>query len=251
MSASPFAERLAVELQPILRSIRRVLAPPPPFDPATSRREFRVAFPDLTMSLFPLLVSRVRREAPSVLMEWIARDAHALPALSEERIDIGLYPSAMALPEGLDRQEVGTLQWATFARRDHPAAAAWGRKAWLRWPHVAVRVGVQLQNPVERAAGRLARRRRIVAWVPHFSSVAQMLSQSDLLATLPAVVMHDALERFGLRALPVPFPIEPMPHRLVWSQRLGSDPGLRWLRAHAEQVLRTALKASGVTTGAR
>ena len=117
MSPSPFAERLADEVRPILRSIQRVLVPPVAFDPATSTRVFRVALPDLTPSLFPLLAERVRREAPSAAIEWVARDEAMWPALVEGQVDVALVPSASALPEGLDRMEVGSFKWACFARR--------------------------------------------------------------------------------------------------------------------------------------
>jgi len=67
--------------------------------------------------------------------------------------------------------------------------------------------------------------------VLNFSAVAPLLARTDLLATLPMVVMHEALERYGLRALPPPFAIPPMPHRFVWSGRLGNDAAIRWLRS--------------------
>ena len=45
MQPSPFALTLIDDVRPILRSIKRVLALPEPFNPATSDRVFRVACP--------------------------------------------------------------------------------------------------------------------------------------------------------------------------------------------------------------
>jgi DNA-binding transcriptional LysR family regulator len=45
MQPSPFALTLIEDVRPILRSIKRVLAMPEPFDPASSDRVFRVACP--------------------------------------------------------------------------------------------------------------------------------------------------------------------------------------------------------------
>ncbi len=243
MSPSPFAERLADEVRPILRSIQRVLVPPVAFDPATSTRVFRVALPDLTPSLFPLLAERVRREAPSAAIEWVARDEAMWPALVEGQVDVALVPSASALPEGLDRMEVGSFKWACFARRGHPAARAWGRKAWSQWPHLVVRVGVRVANPVETAEGP-GPKRRIGAWVPNFAAVAPLLARTDLVATLPILVMYETLLPYGLRALRLPVPLEPMPHRLAWSVRHGNDPAVRWLRGHLQAVMAEVLAAA-------
>lgn len=244
MSTSPFAEQLAREVRPILADIRRALGREPGFDPATTEREFRVAIPDLTDSVFPRLVQHIAREAPAATVEWVARDAQALAGIADGRIDIALVPSATPLPEGIDHAPVRPLRWATFARRDHPAVSAWGRAAWLRWPHVAVRVGMPVPSPVEAAARTANDRRRIAAWVPHFSAVAPLIARTDLLATLPVLVMHESIAHYRLRTLRTPIPIEPMPHRLVWSRRLGNDPAVRWLHAHLAAVFDAVTEAA-------
>ncbi|WP_309682763.1 LysR family transcriptional regulator [Polaromonas sp.] len=152
MTASPFAEKLIEEVRPILRSIQRVLAPPQPFEAATSSRTFRMAISDLAPSLFPRLMARVRREAPGVTLDWIAEGPQTLLGVAEGQIDVAFVASVLALPEGLAWQDVGEIKWASFARQDHPAVAGWGAAAWARWPHVVVQVGNNLQSPVIEAA---------------------------------------------------------------------------------------------------
>ena len=244
MEPSPFALQLVEDVRPILASIQRVLVPAQGFDPLTSTRHFRVAIPDLTDSLFPRLAERVQRAAPSATLEWVLRDTQALWGLAEGQVDIALVPTMTQLPEGLDRTEVKPFRWGTFARRGHPAIKTWGRAAWSRWPHAAVRVNVKISSPVDAAISPSQDRRRIAAWVPHFSAVAPLLARTNLLATLPVLVTYESLKRHRLVALRVPIPIEPMPHQLVWSRRLGNNPAIRWLRDHVEAVFREALDAA-------
>jgi DNA-binding transcriptional LysR family regulator len=71
--------------------------------------------------------------------------------------------------------------------------------------------------------------------------MAPMLAHSDLIATLPLLMMQDRLERYGLQALKPPIMIEPMSHRLIWSARLSKEPALRWFRTQTLSVLQTAL----------
>jgi DNA-binding transcriptional LysR family regulator len=241
MMASPFGERLAADLGPILSSIRRALNPATQFDPASSTRGFRVALPDLNDALFPRLVERVRREAPSVLLEWAMRDERVLLSVAEGQIDLALVPSAESLPEGVQGAQVGAFRWASYLRRSHPAIRNWSRAEWGRWPHVAVRVGPHMPSPVDDAAALPKGGRRVSTWGPHFSAVAPLLARTDLIATLPAIVMFGATARHGLVTLPAPVPLEPMPHRLIWSRRLASDSAIRWLRAHLEQVFAEVL----------
>jgi DNA-binding transcriptional LysR family regulator len=243
MTPSPFAERLIEDVRPILRSIQRVLVPPQPFDPATSTRTFRIAISDIAPSFFPRLMARIRREAPGVVVDWAAEGPQTLLSVAEGQTDVAFVASALALPEGLARQEAGEIAWATFARSDHPAVASWGPAAWARWPHVIVQVGNTLQSPVV-AAGDAARRRPVAARVLNFAAVAPLLARTDLLATLPIVVMHEALERYGLCALPPPFPVRAMPHRFVWSLRLGNDPALHWIRSILARCFAEVLEES-------
>jgi DNA-binding transcriptional LysR family regulator len=244
MDASPFAEHLVLEVRPILSNIERVLVPPQAFDPATTAREFRIAIPDINASLFPLLAARMRRAAPACLLEWLARDGNAALAVAEGRIDVALLPSAVPLPDGVDFTEAGAFKWASFVRKAHPAASAWGRAAWSKWPHVGVRVGMRVDSPVDTAASLADDRRQITTWVPHFSAVAPLLAHTDLIATLPMLVMVDTIKPYGLRVLKAPIRIEPMPHRLIWSRRLGNDAAVRWLRSQVEAVLNEVTAAA-------
>lgn len=70
-----------------------------------------------------------------------------MPLIIEGHVDVDLVASALALPEGLGREEAGAIPWATFACADHPAVTAWDTAAAERWPHVLVHVGNSLQAP--------------------------------------------------------------------------------------------------------
>lgn len=244
MAPSPFAESLIEEVRPILHSIQRVLTPPRPFDPATSRRKFRIAIADIAPSLIPELVSILRREAPGVTLEWVAEEPQTPLEVAAGRVDVAFVASAVVLPEGVDSQEAGELHWMTFARKNHPAVESWGAAAWERWPHVVAGIGNRLQSPVIGAVGVMPGKRTVAARVPNFSVVPLLLAQTDLLATLPAIVMDGALERFGLCALPPPIPLQPFPHRFIWSTRLANDPAIRWIRTTLTRVFAGVLERS-------
>jgi LysR family transcriptional activator of mexEF-oprN operon len=244
MTPSPFAERLIEDVRPILRSIRRVLAPPSPFVPATSTRTFRIAISTVAPSLIPRLMARLQREAPGVKLEWTAEGPQTPIAVAEGQVDIAFLASTVALPDGLDRDEAIALEWSTFARKDHPGLASWGMAAWRKWPHLVVQIDNSVPSPVSEASVESARKRVIAARVPNFSCVAPMLAHTDLLATLPAIVMDGTLETYGLRALRPPFPLQSFPHRFVWSSRLANDPALRWLRERLAQCFAEVLKGS-------
>ena len=74
MRPSPFALNLIEEVRPILRNIQRVVAPPEPFDPATSTRVFRIAAPAFS-ALVSAVFRRVHALAPHVSLQWMPPNA--------------------------------------------------------------------------------------------------------------------------------------------------------------------------------
>ena len=250
MRPSPYAIQLIDEVRPILRSIQRVLAPNETFDPARSSRQFRIAAPDFALTLFPELWRRVSTAASGVTIDWRAPGEHMLLKVADGQIDLAILPAGIKLPDGISNTPIGSLPWQCFGRRGHPAFVAWGRQAWARWPHVVVRVGDRLQSPVTAVISAAGLKRRVAAWVPNFAAVAPLLAASDMLATLPAIAMVGAQERFGLIAKPVPIPIEPIPHVMIWSTRLANDPAIAWLRPLVGSVVADFLKQA-TTSGSK
>jgi DNA-binding transcriptional LysR family regulator len=236
MAPSPFARELIIEMRPILRSIQRVVAPPEPFDPATSRRAFRLAIADFAPTLLPRVISEVQRLAPGVSVEWLAPTAQTLTAVAEGQFDLALVTASATLPEGMQRSDAGDLHSVTFARKGHPAIASWGAEAWSRWPHIQVQLGERGKSDVQRAVDEQGIKRTIGASVPNFAQVPALLARTNLLATMTPLVMDGAMERFELRALEPPVPIRPTSCSFAWSFRLANDPGSRWFRGLVMQA---------------
>lgn len=244
MQPSPFAMELIEQVGPILRSVQRVLSPRRGFEPATSDRVFRLAVPDLAQTLFPRLLESTRRQAPGVVLEWVTPTQNMLLEVVEGRLDLAFGPADLRMPEGIATRDVGALKWCCFGRNAHPAFARWGLKAWSRWPHVMVGVGDRVANPVSRAAAAAGVKRTVAARVPNFAAIAPLLARSDLLATLPAIVMVDATQRYDVVAMPPPLAVEPMPHVMIWSARLSNDPAILWLREAFLSVIAEIVAAS-------
>lgn len=229
MKPSPFALALIEEVRPILRRIRHVIAPPEPFDPATSKRVFRIAIPAFS-AVLRAVFERVHAAAPRVALEWILPNVHAPTAVAEGQIDIAHIGGAARLPDGVDVYVAQPFSWVTFARKDHPALSNWGVKAWTNWPHVIVDVGNAIRNPIDEALSGLGLHRRIGARIPDFSGVAPLLAGTDMLGTFPPLTMVDNIDVYGLRALKPPVPLPRFASRFFWSSRLANDPGNRWIR---------------------
>jgi DNA-binding transcriptional LysR family regulator len=238
MQPTALALDLIEQARPMLGGIARVLSPQHIFDPATSRRLFRLAAPDFMLTMFGDLLSGLRMEAPLVALEWTAPRESTLLDVAEGLIDIAIVPAELRWPQGVTGETVGALGWRCFGRRGHAAFSEWGPATWAAWPHLVVRVGDSLTNPVHVAASAAGLERTIAGWVPNFSAIAPILAGSDMLATLLSVAMTETLHAYRLDSMEVPFPIAPLPHAMVWCGGRSRDPAQRWLRDRLRPIVR-------------
>ena len=238
MQPTAFALDLIEQVRPMLRGIERVLSPRYVFDPASSRRVFRLAAPDFMPTLFASLLARLRSDAPGVSVEWTAPREPTLLDVADGQVDIAIVPAQLRMPGGVNSEVIGALEWQCFGRQRHPAFSGWGRRSWSQWPHLAVRVGDSLTSPVNLAASTAGLKRNIAGWVPHFSAIAPVLAGSDLLATLPSIAMAETLGPYRLESRQVPFPIAPLPYAMIWSARRNTDPEITWLRGRLRPIVK-------------
>lgn len=244
MKATPFAQALAPELARMLDAIQRVLQPPGGFAPQSSERAFVVAAPDFAAGLMPAVYRAVAAAAPHASLEWKAPGPRMLLELADGKWDLALAPSWSLPVSGVASAGLGEIDWAVFARRGHPAVRGWSARQWREASHLMVRIGSDIEAPVSSALRDQGAQRRVGAYVPSFSAVAPMLAQSDLLATLPRLMMAGSAAAFDLVALESPIAVPPMAHSLCWGLRTSRDPGVEWLREIVSTAFAQAMRAA-------
>jgi DNA-binding transcriptional LysR family regulator len=236
MQPSPFAIKLAEEVRPILRNIERVLQPHEVFHPQTSTRTFCIALPDFAPNMFPLIAKSFVTQAPNAVLEWRSIGEKVLMQVAEGQIDVCLAPAHLRAVDGITSSEMGSLEWACYMRRHHPAASQkWTAKLWQSYPHVAVRVGDTPHNPVGNSSMNAGLTRHVAVWVPKFSGIAPILAQTDLIATMPKILMQERLRELDLLQRPVPYEQTPIAQRLYWAERYNNEPANQWLRNLIQQ----------------
>jgi DNA-binding transcriptional LysR family regulator len=229
MQPSPFALTLIDDVRPILRSIKRVLALPEPFDPATSDRVFRVACP-ITGRMLSEVLNKLHHAAPTAKLEWLSAPRQVYDAVAEGLVDVAHLGGETRLPDGLEEVEVPTFEWTSFVRAEHPALSNWGPDAWSSYPHVQVNIANDSPSPFERPADTNPPDRTVGALISEFSSLGPLLACSDLIGTFPRVLMAWDMQTYGLRPLAPQITPSPFRTRFFWSSRLANDPASKWIR---------------------
>lgn len=253
MMLTPRAEGLVVPLRAGLTTLGRALAEPPTFEPATARRAFRLASPDLFDVLaVPSLLERVRREAPGVDMIVSPLQERALPEqLETGELDVAIVPQVdrprgaepEAAPAGLLQRRLFRDRFICLLRENHPilrecgrprgkksAAARLSLSAFTELSHVLVSPSGEGPGFVDQLLAQRGLRRRVALRIPHFYSALAIVAKSDLVVTAPHALGYLAPASLGVVAVECPLPLPHHSVNLVWHERYSKDAGHTWLR---------------------
>jgi DNA-binding transcriptional LysR family regulator len=147
---------------------------------------------------------------------------------------LGLLPQLQA---GFFQQVLFHQPYVCLMRNGHALAARGASSGTLSLAdfkaadHVQVESAGTGHSRVDEALQRHGLIRRIRLTLPHFVALGQVLSSTDLIATVPERYAQRAVQPFGLtmRHLPIALP-ESAIHQF-WHARLHRDPGCQWLRS--------------------
>lgn len=209
------------------------------FDPASSRRKFRIALADTMVDLlWPSLVSRLQEDAPGV-------DLHAVP-YTVEGAHLQLREAHVDLAIGMLTDHDHSLRstwlldsgYVLAMRKDHPLA---GREVtleeFLDARHLLISLSGGTHGPVDSVLDRMGLSRRVAVTVNHFPAVSELLRSSDMITALPDGMVQDIQFREGLWLTRLPIEVDPISVYLIWHARHDRDPGLIWMRSLVEYLI--------------
>jgi DNA-binding transcriptional LysR family regulator len=200
------------------------------FDPATATDNFRIAATDFAASvLFPSLVARLSKAAPSVSLEIVPWEDNVFRRLETNALDLALWVNNA--PGDLRTQELFRDRFVCLVRKDHPA----GKRRltlenYLAYPHALITLAQQRQGVIDTMLEEKGIHRRVQVRVPYFASAAWIIESSDLILTVPRLMAKKLAGVSRTRMLDPPVELADYRYIQVWHPRLDSDPAHQWLR---------------------
>lgn len=233
--STPTARALALadELPAVLDEVARLIRPPR-FEPATAVQRFTIMTVDyISLVLLPMVLSRVRREAPGIELD--IRNVGGLEftdALATGAIDFAIGVEAdIGGSRGLYRQRLFEDGYVCLMpRRIARGLKALPLDAYLALPHALVTITGRGGGPVDLALERIGRSRRIALRVQPFLAAPWMIAGSDLAVTLPQRLGERVAASAGLAVFDVPLDLGTFALSQVWHARRHRDPAHAWLR---------------------
>ncbi|WP_236603844.1 LysR family transcriptional regulator [Sandaracinus amylolyticus] len=229
---TPRAEALGPAVRAILADIRRTLAGER-FDPTTTRRAFTIGTADYgELVLLPSLLRVLAREAPGIdiVVRPVPEDSGE--ALASGKLDLVIVASSSSgVAPSLEQRRLFDDGFSCLVRADHPVLdEPWTVDRFAEMGHVFIAPHGTRGGVVDDALARIGRNRRVVVMVPSFLGAPAIVSESDLVVTLPSRLAARIADAFALEVIEPPLPLPRFTLVAVWHERSHRDPAHAWMR---------------------
>ncbi|MBF9033970.1 LysR family transcriptional regulator [Rhodobacterales bacterium HKCCE2091] len=240
LSPTPRAMDLAPRVAEIVRAARDCVTPPAAFDPATAEARFAIGAPDrFSLPVFLPLLEHMGRVAPGIVLNLRTTDRdYAIRLIEGDEIAlaIGWFD---ATPPHLTRMLAFDDRFVCLCRRDHPLMQAGARPALddiLAWPHLVVSSTGDRRAAFDAVLARHGQTRQIAATMMSFTTVPELLMQTDMIGVFTHRTSDYFARRYPLASAPVPLEVAPIANHLIWHRRYDTDEAHAWLRGQILQA---------------
>ena len=234
MLPTPRAEAIWTSVREVLVHLERASTNGSGFEPAQARRTFRIGMTDISkIALLPRLANHLRQVAPHVQIEAEKISTDIVRRLQDGEVDlaVGFMPQ---LEAGFYQQVLFEQHHVCLVSQSHPrlgaATARLTKAAFAREGHVLITASGTGHAMVDKELARAGIDRKVVLRVSSFLGVAQIVAETELIATVPLRYGELSAKREKIRVLPMPHALPGFSVKQHWHERFHTDPVNIWLR---------------------
>ncbi|EOW9337406.1 LysR family transcriptional regulator [Vibrio cholerae] len=231
-------ERLRGELESSLNTIRHMLVEET-FDPLLYSGVFTIGALDFEMMMIvPKLLARFQQRAPNLKLQIVAYNAYMpLHDYLEQVADLLLY-STDESPTNVFKQRLFSDNYAVVMCRQHPFAnSSITLDRYCQSRHVIISGNGLGKTDMDHELKRLNQEREVVASLPHFSMVPELLMNTDLIATLPKRLVTHLGGRYEIAVAELPFKTADFRVEQFWHLIHHHSPIHQWVRQEIKALV--------------
>lgn len=229
MVPTPTTESIIGQVRDALSLMRTSIDKSYHFVPEKEQKTVRLSMNDLTENwILAKLYKVLEKDAPNMTLQILQLNRReALKSLSAGQLDLVLDAPVMTSDQ-LGHVPLLEGRYICVVREGHPILnEELTLEKYLDLPHIHISSRRTGSGYVDYALEKLNVKRRVVVRSQHYLTVPQLVTQTDLVATLPSSYANIP----GTRTLELPFELEPQGTHLYWHHTRDSDPAIQWLKS--------------------
>lgn len=238
------AEQLYPPLRQALEGIKAAFDAKLGFEPASAQRQFRLSMNDYGEQIFmPELMPLLRLQAPNLSISIELETGETLRhRLQQGTLDLAFDYIAINDVDFI-HEEVGKEELAVVASINNALISdQLSVEEYLQVPHLTLKNRDRIGTPLEIVLGKKRLNRRTVLEVPHMLAMPAIVSNSDLVCTIPKRLAEAQSTLWPLKIVPLPFHVPSIPVYMIWHKSYAEDLGHRWLREQVNKFFAVAEK---------
>ena len=236
MFPTQHALSLAPEVEQVLIHLRSLISTGTAFDPATSKREFKIITSDyITTVLLVPLISSLHAQAPSVRLDLSLPTIDSNDRLKRGEVDLMISPEEF-LEGDHPRERIYEERLVVVACQSNTAFdSEITKEQFLGCGHVSVRIAGR-DTFIENALSQVVPERRIEVTAQSFIQVPWLLRNTRRLAVMHERLAQVCAKPLALKIAPAPFKLPSMIELMMYHSTRSKDAGLAWLRSQVIEV---------------
>ncbi len=230
MVPTQYAEQIAVNLRRGLSELESVVRGRAAFSPESISDEFTLSTHDGVLAyLAPVLYRLLAEQAPRARLRIAALDVRGLrQQLLDGEVDVALVAPLLDLT-GLQTEPVMGSGFCGVVRQDHPRIAhELTLDLYCEVPHVMQTITGTGRSFIDDILAQQGREREVTVKVPYMYALPDLLTHSDLIATMPIAAARYFCDKWPLKILELPFHIPAGNMVLCWHERFAADPAAQF-----------------------
>jgi DNA-binding transcriptional LysR family regulator len=239
MVPTPRALAMQSNVHDVVNRARALFTPPEGIEPHRLTRTFALQVGDMGMlsTIAERLLTRVRAEAPEVVLRFVGESHEDTHSLRDGSVDLEVGQTNHVDPE-IVVEDLTTERLVGVVRAGHPLTR--GRVTLGRFAkaeHVVFSRRGRLRGPVDDLLAEHGLQRRVVVCAPTPAGGLFLVRSSDLVGMMPAAMGRSAIEALELRSFEIPLDLPPLTISMAWHPRHEADGAHRWLRQCVRETL--------------
>ncbi len=240
MQPTPYALELAGPVREVLLTIQSSITAKPVFDPATSKRHFRVVTSDYLISvLFARVIQQIHEHAPFITFEMLGPGDNAGELLVRGEVDLMIVPERYII-DGHPAQLLFEEEHVCVVWKDNPLVGnSLTLEQYMEMGHISVGFGRNRHLSIEDwFMNQYGFNRRLEVITNDFNTLPQLIVGTRRVATMHRRLAELYAEHLPLRLLAPPVQIPVMREHMLWHRSMDGDPMHGWLRERISEFTR-------------
>jgi DNA-binding transcriptional LysR family regulator len=234
---TPFCQSIIASVTQAVDMLESTVRENVEFDISAMQRQVNLGLRDILESvLFPTLLPDLLSTTPNITINsrqvtW----PEIVPSLANKSIDL-VIDVLMPISSDIRSQFFCHDYFVVACKPDNPYLLERSVQAYANAQHALVTLKDSKLDTVDLALAQHNLHRDIVLQCEHYFAASNVVSQCNVLLTMPSQFAKALGEKFGLSITPLPFSVPPLPVHMYWHKHADDDLVNKWMRSKLMSV---------------